>query len=259
MGLNESEGNSCINEKLKQKLYSYEFKQSINMAKKPRTQIPKEISAEILVRSDRTCCVCREKHKPIQIHHIDENPDNHEIDNLAVLCLECHDETQITGGFGRKLDATQIKLFRDKWHEFVAKQRDAKTLTSPKINVSSGSKKVEDRPIRVEVTFCSYNYETGNPIAGYMFTAKNFGDRPVILSGLYIELPKGMQLFYAVPMYQGTLPYKLEPGDSFFTVWDISDLKRHIEGSEFRGLKKTRAYYVDKLGERHYSDPFSLE
>ena len=234
----------CGTYSLKPKLFSKELIKSIYMIKKSRSQIPKEISAEILVRSDRTCCVCREKRKPIQIHHIDENPDNHEIDNLAILCLECHDETQISGGFGRKLDANQIKLFRDKWHEFVAQQRDAKPPIATKKNVSSGSKIVEEIPIKVEVAFCSYNYETGNPIAAYMFTAKNFGDRPVILSGLYIELPKGMQLFYATPMYQGTLPYKLEPGDSFFVVWDISDLKRQIEGSEFSGLKETRAYYI---------------
>ena len=54
-----------------------------------------------------------------QIHHIDENPANNDIDNLAVLCLECHNKTQITGGFGRHLNAGQITLYRSQWLEIV--------------------------------------------------------------------------------------------------------------------------------------------
>jgi DNA-binding Lrp family transcriptional regulator len=63
------------------------------------------------------------KGKPFQIHHIDENPANNEFRNLAVLCLECHNETQIRGGFGRKLNADQIILYRDDWLIQVAKTR----------------------------------------------------------------------------------------------------------------------------------------
>jgi|GEM_PF-5495567 len=231
------------------------------MPKKSRTPVPQDISAEILFRSDRTCCVCRDERKKVQIHHIDENPDNHQKDNLAVLCFECHDETQISGGFGRKLDADQIRLYRDDWHRIVAQKRDEKAPKAKKeiASQSNNSKNIEGIPIRIEVAFCSYNYESGETIAAYMFTAKNFGDKPVILSSLYLELPKGMKLFYAQPIYDRILPHKLEPGDSFFTVWPISDLIRHIEESEFRGLKETRAYYVDKLGNNYYSDPFSLE
>ena len=65
--------------------------------------------------SNRTCCVCTEPGKPTQIHHIDENPSNNSIENLAVLCLHCHECTQISGGFGRKLDAAQVSKFREQW------------------------------------------------------------------------------------------------------------------------------------------------
>ena len=41
--------------------------------KKQRIPIPIELSDEVLKLSDRTCCVCREKGKDVQIHHIDEN------------------------------------------------------------------------------------------------------------------------------------------------------------------------------------------
>ncbi len=93
------------------------------MTKKKRSDIPKEIAAKILFDSDRTCCVCRIRNKPVQIHHIDDNPDNHEISNLAVLCFDCHRETQIRGGFDRKLDGEQIILYRDNWHQLVTEQR----------------------------------------------------------------------------------------------------------------------------------------
>ena len=78
-----------------------------------RTQIPKDIANLTLFLSDRICCVCRVPGKAIQIHHLDGNNNNHELDNLAVLCLHCHDESQIKGGFGRKLNSELIKLYRN--------------------------------------------------------------------------------------------------------------------------------------------------
>lgn len=74
--------------------------QSRAMTKK-RYPIPPETAARVLFEANRTCGVCRIQSKPIQIHHIDENPANHLIANLAVLCFDCHRETHITGGFDR--------------------------------------------------------------------------------------------------------------------------------------------------------------
>lgn len=92
-------------------------------AKKQRDPIPPEMAAKVLFMSDRTCCVCRVQGKPVQIHHLDDNPKHNEIKNFAVLCLDCHDETQIRGGFGRKLNADQVILYRDDWHRIIATQR----------------------------------------------------------------------------------------------------------------------------------------
>lgn len=78
--------------------------------------------------SDRTCCVCRKEGKSVQIHHIDSNKKNHDIGNLCVLCLECHTETQIKGGFHRKLNAEQIILYRDDWYNFVSAKRRSVNL-----------------------------------------------------------------------------------------------------------------------------------
>jgi hypothetical protein len=91
---------------------------------KARMPIPSETAASVLFRSDRTCCICRERGKPNQIHHIDEDPANNDPANLALLCLHCHEDTQIRRGFGRKLDAHQVIQYRNDWYARVQKRRD---------------------------------------------------------------------------------------------------------------------------------------
>jgi hypothetical protein len=91
--------------------------------RKIRIEIPREKAAKVLFLSDRTCCVCRVPKKPVQIHHIDEDPRNNELENLAVLCLDCHRETMLRGGFDRKLDGEQVTLYRDDWFHTVARNR----------------------------------------------------------------------------------------------------------------------------------------
>jgi hypothetical protein len=95
------------------------------MKRKARSVIPREIAAEVLFKSDRTCCVCRVGGKPVQIHHLDEDPANQAAANLAVLCFDCHRDTQIRGGFDRKLDSEQIVLYRDDWITIVSRRRAA--------------------------------------------------------------------------------------------------------------------------------------
>jgi len=91
--------------------------------KKQRIEIPSETAAQVLFESHRMCCVCR-KEKPVNLHHIDEDPSHSNSDNLAVLCFDCHRETQIRGGFDRKLDADQIRLFKSDWLRRVAALRN---------------------------------------------------------------------------------------------------------------------------------------
>jgi hypothetical protein len=93
------------------------------MAKK-RSTIPDDVAAEVLFLSDHTCCKCRERGKAVQIHHIDEDPSNNAEVNLAVLCLQCHNETQVKGGFGRGLTAKLVTKYRDEWLNTVAKRKE---------------------------------------------------------------------------------------------------------------------------------------
>lgn len=88
-----------------------------------RRKIPEDVAAHVLFLADRTCCICNEA-KEVQIHHINENPSSNTVDNLAVLCFDCHGKTQLKGGFGRKLDAAQVRLYRDHWHSTVEQRRE---------------------------------------------------------------------------------------------------------------------------------------
>ena len=109
---------------------------------KRRVEIPRAIAAQVLFSQDRTCCVCRVLGKPVQIHHIDDNPSNNVSENLAVLCFDCHRETQLQGGFDRKLNSDQVLLYRDDWVEFVSRKRVA-VAASQHIVESHGHRRQE--------------------------------------------------------------------------------------------------------------------
>jgi hypothetical protein len=93
--------------------------------RKQRVEIPTNTAAEVLFEADRTCCVCRQRGKATQLHHIDNDPSNSLGENLAVLCFDCHRETQIRGGFDRKLDAAQVRLYKEDWIKRVEAKRSA--------------------------------------------------------------------------------------------------------------------------------------
>ncbi|WP_143813117.1 HNH endonuclease signature motif containing protein [Pantoea vagans] len=93
--------------------------------KKVRIAISADLSASILFASNKTCCICRDPGKPVQIHHIDENPSNNTPDNLSVLCLICHNDTQVRGGFGKQLTEPVVRQYRDDWLARVKARRDA--------------------------------------------------------------------------------------------------------------------------------------
>jgi hypothetical protein len=121
-----------------------------------RAAIPTTIAAEVLVAHDRTCCVCHERGKRVQIHHVDGDNSNNDKANLAVVCFDCHDLTLIKGGFGRGLDAAQVTNYRDEWVARVAdlkKKADA-ILLQKQIGFIDAASKTENewqRPGYIEM------------------------------------------------------------------------------------------------------------
>ena len=117
---------------------------------KIRTPIPNDVAADVMFASDRTCCVCRERGKAMQIHHIDENPSNNKFENLSALCLECHNDTQLKGGFGRKLNSDLVIKYRDEWLQRVQSRRNLSDEMAVNRHVGevSLSQQIESKPLQ---------------------------------------------------------------------------------------------------------------
>ena len=75
--------------------------------KKKRTTIPKPRKDKILVKFNHQCVVCSESLH--EVHHIDEDPSNHDEDNLIVLCPNCHQGK--VHGKSIRITADQLKLY----------------------------------------------------------------------------------------------------------------------------------------------------
>lgn len=91
-----------------------------------RSRVKKQqVELRAMVKNKRTCCICHDPHKEIQIHHIDGNPENNAEENLSILCL--HHHSQATAGlekgktgFGSKLTPEEVRLYKKAWEAKVA-------------------------------------------------------------------------------------------------------------------------------------------
>jgi|GEM_PF-5327727 len=82
------------------------------MAKLAKKEI-EIIQNTAIVQQGMTCCVCSTEGRRIQVHHIDGNNSNNELDNLAIVCTICHGNTLLKGDFNRKLTPALVRMFRD--------------------------------------------------------------------------------------------------------------------------------------------------
>lgn len=88
------------------------------MAKK-REKVPPDLADKVMYESDRICCVCRDKDKDVIIHHVDGDPSNSTRANLAVLCLQDHNDAHSRNAFARNLGPGLIRLYDVSWREIV--------------------------------------------------------------------------------------------------------------------------------------------
>ncbi len=116
--LNLSTLSSCSSAKLKELGVTDEIKDKIFDSRPP---IPEEIIDNLLYKSRRTCCVCRETERSIIIHHIQEwnESKSNEESNLVVLCLLHHDEAHSKKELSQNLTSERIKSAKIKWEEEV--------------------------------------------------------------------------------------------------------------------------------------------
>lgn len=87
-----------------------------------RSKLPKTIEAEILFLNRHTCCICREKNKDVQIHHIDGRNGNNTLSNLAILCLDCHSKVTGKRGLGKSFSKSELRRYKKNWENSVKKE-----------------------------------------------------------------------------------------------------------------------------------------
>ncbi len=168
------------------------------MGGRRRRGIPADVSAGLLFRSERTCCVCHIAGKPVQIHHIDGNPSNSDKRNLAVLCLDCHTETQIIGGFYRKLSPELVVLYRDDWHKRVARGR---ALETPDLEAGKGD---DSREIELATSLADIYGEKGQPelLAVHYHAIGNYDLRDKYIEEIFRNNPEDFSIVYYRGMQQ---------------------------------------------------------
>jgi hypothetical protein len=98
-----------------------------------RKKIPDDIQAEVIFKSNRECVVCDNHKRGDHIHHIDGDNSNYKFENLAFLCVYCHNDASVTGNIIKKLSAKTIIKFRDHKYQVVATDREnsLKLFNSP--------------------------------------------------------------------------------------------------------------------------------
>jgi hypothetical protein len=102
-----------------------------------RPPIPQENVIQLTYECASCCCVCRQQ-KPYVIHHIKpwaESRD-HSIDNLVVLCLDCHGRAHTKSEISFNLTPDLIRKHKQLWIEEVrAKSKEIALKNNyPKIN-----------------------------------------------------------------------------------------------------------------------------
>ena len=104
-----------------------------------RIKVPQAKETELLTLSARRCCLCFAinndyNEKAGQIVHLDQDPSNNDIDNLAWLCLEHHDKYDGKTSQSKGYQEHEVKTYRKKLYDTVSELRkSAFTDTKQKI------------------------------------------------------------------------------------------------------------------------------
>lgn len=103
-----------------------------------------KLKTEVMLRSSNCCCICQTPF--IQIHHIDGNHDNNDLDNLAPLCPNHHALAHSQSNILMNLTPERIKEIRNKWYDFVANRQQTyqKNLGLARLKVKNF---VSNRPV----------------------------------------------------------------------------------------------------------------
>lgn len=92
-----------------------------------RKGIPPHVEESVLVLCRRRCCLCYGLNRDIgiktgQIAHLDGRNDNNDLDNLAFMCFEHHDQYDTHTSQSKGLTPREARRFRKELHEVIEQE-----------------------------------------------------------------------------------------------------------------------------------------
>jgi len=89
-----------------------------------RKGIPAKTIKKVIVKSRRRCCICFGLNRDTsikqgQIAHLDKDSSNPEIDNLAFLCLDHHDQYDSRRSQSKGFISDEVKEYRNELHDHI--------------------------------------------------------------------------------------------------------------------------------------------
>lgn len=104
----------------------------------PKSKI--KIFEEVLVLSRRRCAICfglnhDNNVKKGQIAHLDGNRKNNDLDNLAFLCFDHHDEYDSTTSQSKSLQLNEVKTYRQELYQNLEQSGFAEIIPLPEMDL----------------------------------------------------------------------------------------------------------------------------
>ena len=136
-----------------------------------RKKTPVQVETALFDKSRRRCCVCFSlqgdfSQKKGQIAHLDRNPANAVLENLAWLCLDHHDEYDSITSQSKGLTTAEVKFYRDELYQAI--QEKFAVLQVETLEEASSNLWTEDmREVLREML--------GNKIADKMIKYRGYG------------------------------------------------------------------------------------
>ena len=106
--------------------------------------------------SGHRCCLERGEsnpNDPLEIHHLDGNPNNNNQDNLMPLCKNCHHgRVHVSASISRGYSIDELKRIRDDWYRRIEEKRneDARSSTNELEAVE------DEQKLSQGLQFCTY-------------------------------------------------------------------------------------------------------
>jgi hypothetical protein len=96
-----------------------------------RMPLTEELKHQVMYDSAYVCAICQDD--ACQIHHIDEDHSNNDVENLIAVCMKHHGEAHTRRQLAQNLTPAALRVAKTRWHaEVEDKRRKASSVSGQK-------------------------------------------------------------------------------------------------------------------------------